>query len=89
MDTTGIVLGVIVTLLGSIIAILKFANDRHEAETARLVEQARTNVLLTQIEKEITEIKVMLVKYDEAICTHSKEINDLKNDVKNLKKGVK
>ena len=77
MDITGIVLGVVISLLGIIITIYKFSADRQKQETERLVEQAKTNVHLSQIQKEILEIKVILCKNDEILRDHERRICDL------------
>jgi cell division protein FtsB len=86
MDTTGIVLGVIFGLVAMVIAILKYNNDRQKAETERLVEQAKTNLHLEQIQKDVIEIKLLMCKYDERLQSHAQEINEIKNEIKNLKK---
>lgn len=86
MDTTGIVLGVIATLVGMVVGIIKLNNDRFNAETKRLVEQTKTNVHLEQIQKEMVEIKILLSKYDDILRTHTQEISDLKNEIKSIKK---
>ena len=86
MDTTGIVLGVIVTLVGMVIGIIKLNNDRFKSESARLVESTKTNVHLEQIQKEMVEIKILLSKYDDVLRLHTQEISDLKNEIKGIKK---
>lgn len=59
--TTGIVLGVIFGLVGMVIAILKYISDKQKREDEKLVKQTELTIKLANIEKELAEIKTLLI----------------------------
>lgn len=59
--TTGIVLSVIFGLVALILGILNYATKNKENENKKLIKQTELEVKLANIEKELIEIKALLV----------------------------
>lgn len=72
--TTGIVLGVIFGLVGMVIAILKYISDKQKREDEKLVKQTELTIKLANIEKELAEIKTLLI-------TNTKKYTELERRV--------
>lgn len=84
--TTGIVLGVIFGLVTLTLGILNYINKRNEADTNREVKQKEIEVTLANIQKELVEIKALLITANTKYETLEKRVFILEN-VK--KKGEK
>lgn len=60
-DTTGIVLTVIFGLVALVLGILNYISKNKEAENKRIAEETELKVKLANIEKELVDIKSLLV----------------------------
>lgn len=59
--TTGIVLAVIFGLVTLVLGILNYINKRNECDNEKIVKQTEFEIKLANIEKELIEIKSLLV----------------------------
>ena len=73
--TTGIVLAVIFGLVTLILGILNYINKRNEYDNGKLIKQTEFEIKLINIEKELLEIKAILIKsqekYEKLECCHN------------------
>lgn len=63
--TTGIVLAVIFGLVTLVLGILNYISKKNECESEKIVKQAEFEIKLANIEKELIEIKSLLVASNE------------------------
>jgi hypothetical protein len=77
--TTGIVLGVIFGLVTLTLGILNYINKRNEADTNRELKQKEIEVTLANIQKELVEIKALLVTANTKYETLEKRVFILEN----------
>jgi hypothetical protein len=82
--TTGIVLGVIFGLVTLVLGILNYSNKRNNIDSQRVAKQTELEVKLANIEKELIEIKALLVSSNNKYETLEKRVFYLEN-----KKGEK
>lgn len=67
--TTGIVIAVIVALVGIVAPVLKLYANKEKQSREILIRQAELSIQLVSIEKELVEIKSLLV---ESQCNYNK-----------------
>ncbi len=72
--TTGIVLTVIFGLVALILGILNYATKNKENENKKLIKQTELEVKLANIEKELIEIKALLVSANNKYETLEKRV---------------
>jgi hypothetical protein len=82
--TTDIVLGVIFGLVTLVLGILNYSNKRNNIDSQRVAKQTELEVKLANIEKELIEIKALLVSSNNKYETLEKRVFYLEN-----KKGEK
>lgn len=63
--TTGIVLGVILGLVTLVLGILNYVSKKNECDNQKIVKQTEFDIKLANIEKELIEIKSLLVASNE------------------------
>lgn len=63
--TTGIVLAVIFGLVTLVLGILNYINKRNECDNEKIIKQTEFEIKLANIEKELIEIKSLLVTSNE------------------------
>lgn len=80
--TTGIVLTVIFGLVALILGILNYATKTKESENKKIIKQTELEVKLTNIEKELIEIKALLVSANNKYETLEKRVFILENKEK-------
>ena len=80
--TTGIVLTVIFGLVALILGILNYATKNKENENKKLIKQTELEVKLANIEKELIEIKALLVSANNKYETLEKRVFVLENKEK-------
>lgn len=80
--TTGIVLTVIFGLVALILGILNYATKNKENENKKLIKQTELEVKLANIEKELIEIKALLVSANNKYETLEKRVFILENKEK-------
>ena len=83
--TTGIVLTVIFGLVALILGILNYATKNKENENKKLIKQTELEVKLANIEKELIEIKALLVSANNKYETLEKRVFVLENKEKKWK----
>lgn len=59
--TTGIVLSVVFGLVALVLGILNYISKKNEADSQKIAKQTELEVKLANIEKELVEIKSLLV----------------------------
>jgi len=59
--TTGIVLSVVFGLVALVLGILNYITKKNETDSQKIAKQTELEVKLTNIEKELVEIKSLLV----------------------------
>ena len=72
--TTGIVLTVIFGLVALVLGILNYISKKTEADTQKIAKQTELEVKLTNIEKELLEIKALLVTSNNKYETLEKRV---------------
>ncbi|NLL64132.1 MAG: hypothetical protein GX241_07915 [Ruminococcaceae bacterium] len=72
--TTGIVLTVIFGLVALILGILNYATKNKENENKKIIKQTELEVKLANIEKELIEIKALLVSANNKYETLEKRV---------------
>lgn len=72
--TTGIVLGVILGLVTLVLGILNYVNKKNECDNQKIVKQTEFDIKLANIEKELIEIKTLLVASNEKYETLDKRV---------------
>ena len=77
--TTGIVLAVIFGLVTLILGILNYINKRNDCDNEKLMKQTEFEVKLANIEKELIEIKSLLVTSNEKYERLDKRLFILEN----------
>jgi len=65
MSTTGIVIGTIVSLVTIISIVMAVVMKFMHSQSSFAIEQAKIAVQLTDVQKELTEIKLLVVRNDE------------------------
>ncbi len=80
--TTGIVLTVIFGLVALILGILNYATKNKENENKKIIKQTELEVKLANIEKELIEIKALLVSANNKYETLEKRVFILENKEK-------
>ena len=80
--TTGIVLTVIFGLVALILGILNYATKNKENENKKIIKQTELEVKLANIEKELIEIKALLVSANKKYETLEKRVFILENKEK-------
>lgn len=63
--TTGIVLAVIFGLVTLVLGILNYINKRNDCDNEKIIKQTEFEIKLANIEKELIEIKSLLVTSNE------------------------
>lgn len=86
-ETTEIILWVIFGLVALVLGILNYINKRNEVDTNREVKQKEIEVTLINIQKELIEIKSLLVASCEKYELLDKRVLYLEN--KKIRKGEK
>jgi hypothetical protein len=77
--TTGIVLAVIFGLVTLVLGILNYISKKNECESEKIVKQAEFEIKLANIEKELIEIKSLLVASNEKYEKLDKRLFILEN----------
>ena len=77
--TTGIVLAVIFGLVTLILGILNYINKRNDCDNEKIIKQTEFEVKLANIEKELIEIKSLLVTANEKYERLDKRLFILEN----------
>lgn len=72
--TTGIVLGVILGLVTLVLGILNYVSKKNECDNQKIVKQTEFDIKLANIEKELIEIKSLLVASNEKYETLDKRV---------------
>ena len=72
--TTGIVLTVIFGLVALILGILNYVTKTKESENKKIIKQTELEVKLANIEKELIEIKALLVSANKKYETLEKRV---------------
>jgi len=80
--TTGIVLTVIFGLVALILGILNYVTKTKESENKKIIKQTELEVKLANIEKELIEIKALLVSANNKYETLEKRVFVLENKEK-------
>ena len=80
--TTGIVLTVIFGLVALILGILNYVTKTKESENKKIIKQTELEVKLANIEKELIEIKTLLVSANNKYETLEKRVFVLENKEK-------
>lgn len=80
--TTGIVLVVIFGLVSLILGILNYISKNKDSENQKLIKQTELEVKLASIEKELIEIKSLLVSANNKYETLEKRVFILERDDK-------
>ena len=83
--TTGIVLSVIFGLVALILGILNYVTKNKENENKKIIKQTELEVKLANIEKELIEIKALLVSANNKYETLEKRVFVLENKEKKWK----
>lgn len=84
--TTGIVLAVVFGLVTLVLGILNYVNKRNGCDNDKIVKQTELQVKLVNIEKELAEIKSLLVASNIKYESLDKRVFILENNEK-VKKG--
>jgi hypothetical protein len=77
--TTGIVLAVIFGLVTLVLGILNYISKKNECDNQKLIKQTEFEIKLANIEKELAEIKSLLVTSNEKYETLEKRVFILEN----------
>lgn len=77
--TTGIVLAVIFGLVTLVLGILNYINKRNQCDTEKTIKQTELQIKLENIEKELVEIKSILVTSNEKYEKLEKRVFKLEN----------
>jgi hypothetical protein len=72
--TTGIVLGVIFGLVTLVLGVLNYVNKKNECDNQKIAKQTEFDIKLANIEKELIEIKSLLVASNEKYETLDKRV---------------
>ncbi len=78
---TGIVIATICALAALIISILRFVTDKNKTSSDTIVEQAKLNVKLMSIEKEVIEIKALLLQTCDKLSTTDRDYYNRYNEL--------
>lgn len=91
--TTGIVIATICALAALIISILRFYSEKNKDASNNAVEQAKLNVKLISIEKEVIEIKTLLLATCDKLSNTDRDYynryNELEKRVTNIETSCK
>jgi hypothetical protein len=85
--TTGIVLSVVFGLVALVLGILNYITKKNETDSQKIAKQTELEVKLANIEKELVEIKALLVASNNKYETLEKRVFILEQE--KLKKGGK
>ncbi len=85
--TTGIVLSVVFGLVALVLGILNYISKKNEVDNQKIAKQTELEVKLANIEKELYEIKSLLVTSNNKYETLDKRVFILEQE--KLKKGGK
>ncbi len=85
--TTGIVLSVIFGLVALVLGILNYISKKNESDNKKIAKQTELEIKLANIEKELIEIKSLLVTANNKYETLDKRVFILEQEKK--KKGDK
>jgi hypothetical protein len=77
--TTGIVLAVIFGLVTLVLGILNYISKKNECDNQKVIKQTEFEIKLANIEKELAEIKSLLVTSNEKYETLEKRVFILEN----------
>ena len=77
--TTGIVLAVIFGLVTLVLGILNYISKRNQCDTEKTIKQTELQIKLENIEKELVEIKSILVTSNEKYEKLEKRVFKLEN----------
>lgn len=77
--TTGIVLAVIFGLVTLVLGILNYISKKNECDNQKVIKQTEFDIKLANIEKELAEIKSLLVASNEKYETLEKRVFILEN----------
>lgn len=77
--TTGIVLAVIFGLVTLVLGILNYISKKNECDNQKVIKQTEFDIKLANIEKELAEIKSLLVASNEKYETLEKRVFVLEN----------
>jgi hypothetical protein len=72
--TTGIVLSVVFGLVALVLGILNYISKKNEADSQKIAKQTELEVKLANIEKELVEIKALLVTSNNKYETLEKRV---------------
>jgi hypothetical protein len=85
--TTGIVLSVVFGLVALVLGILNYITKKNETDSQKIAKQTELEVKLANIEKELVEIKALLVTSNNKYETLEKRVFILEQE--KSKKGGK
>jgi len=77
--TTGIVLAVVFGLVTLVLGILNYISKKNECDNQKTIKQTEFDIKLSNIEKELVEIKSLLVTSNEKYETLEKRVFILEN----------
>lgn len=83
--TTGIVLSVVFGLVALVLGILNYISKKNEADSQKIAKQTELEVKLTNIEKELVEIKSLLVASNNKYEMLEKRVFILEQEKSNTK----
>ena len=83
--TTGIVLSVVFGLVALVLGILNYISKKNEADSQKIAKQTELEVKLANIEKELVEIKSLLVASNNKYETLEKRVFILEQEKSNTK----
>jgi hypothetical protein len=83
--TTGIVLSVVFGLVALVLGILNYISKKNEADSQKIAKQTELEVKLANIEKELVEIKSLLVASNNKYEMLEKRVFILEQEKSNTK----